>query len=73
MPLCFQMRALRSINYTLAIFPHSGLLLTNSLLPLGNSSLSLMVSETLDTFVLILPIPKQHMMTINHKYNTTIT
>ena len=67
------MRALRSINYTLAILPHSGLLLTNSLLPLGNSSLSLMVSETKATFVLILPMPKQHMMTINHKYNTTIT
>ena len=67
------MRSPRSINYTLAILPHSGLLLTNSLLPLGNSSLSLMVSETMDTFVLILPMPKQHMMTINHKYNTTIT
>ena len=67
------MRSTRSINYTLAILPHSGLLLTHSLLPLGNSSLSLMVSETMDTFVLILPMPKQHMMTINHKYSTTIT
>lgn len=73
MPLCFQMRSPRSINYTLAILPHSRLLFTNSLFPLGNSLLSLIESETMATFVLILPMPKQHMMTINHKYNTTIT